>query len=229
VKHDKLVRLSAAARNQAWSQWGAVDDDAIIHLINPMFMGGPAWPNGRQAYKVVRRDEEVLLASDGLSDPFDPELAEDLFDVDPEAPRNGFEYEFYATTTDPMIEIAGSWFFDLVWQISQFAASKDLTGMLDEWTLVSTELYDVDIPEEHTDQFVNEEERVGVLLGLVGSLPPRLSGPLSPIRLVNVKLLTIAELEYAAEHGSAGRQELARRFTTQGGLLTSSLDRPSVI
>jgi hypothetical protein len=221
MEHDQLTKLTSEARDAAWSAWGTVDDDVLTHLINPMFMGGPAWPNTRQAFRVVRRPDELMIASDGLADPFD----------DPSAGRNGLEHEFYAVTSDPIDEIPGSWLWDLVWQMSQFAASHGgIASLLDEMGLISTELYDVRIPEQHKASFVNAEERVGILLGLVDSVPPAaISGPLSRIRLVNVKLLTLPELAYAVEHDEEGRQELARRFAAQGRVLASSLTRPSVV
>ncbi|NBM20710.1 hypothetical protein [Streptomyces sp. GC420] len=216
------------ARAGAWAQWGDLDDDVITHLVSPMFSGGPTWPNIRQAYRVARRGGELLVASDGLSDPFAPLVMREM-DVDPEEPSNGFGYEFYATTADPIDRIPGSWLFDLVWQVSQLGALQDLGGTLDRLTLVSTELYDVRIPRPYTDRFVNVHRRVGVLLGLAGTVPTRIAGPLSPIRLVSVKLLTLPELEYAVRNGSEGRRELRRRLTAQGSLLTSGLDRPSVV
>jgi hypothetical protein len=224
VTHEELVNRSFEARRAAWSTWGAVDENVLTHIISPMFMGGPVWPNTRQAFIVARRPGELLVASDGLSDPFEDDDEDDR-------QQNGLEHEFFATTKDPLDKIPGSWLWDLVWQMSQFAASRDdLAALLDELTLISTELYNVDIPDPYRNTFVNEDDRVGVLLGLTDSVPPaRVSGPLSAIRLVDIKLLTLAELEYVVENGEAGRQELQRRFAEQGALLTSSLDRASVV
>ena len=58
-----------------------------------MFRGGPSWPNTRQAYMVARWDHALLLAGDGLSDPFDD---------DGESTVNGLEHEFFTVTTDPI-------------------------------------------------------------------------------------------------------------------------------
>jgi hypothetical protein len=95
-------------------------------------------------------------------------------------------------TADPLEEVPGSWLWDMVWQMSQFAASHGgIAALLDEMRLLSTELYDVDIPDTHHDRFVNADGRVGVLLGLTDTAPPAaIDGPLSRIRLVNIKLLT---------------------------------------
>ena len=221
MDHEDLTRRTTEARNAAWSTWGTVDDDVLTHLISPMFLGGPKWPNTRQAFRTVRRPGEVLLASDGLADPYDDEGVA----------GNGLEHECYATTADPLEQLPGTWLWDMVWQMSQFAAGHGgLSGLLDQMTLLSTELYDVGIPDSHRDRFVNADERVAVMLGLDDTAPPSVvEGPLSRIRLVNVKLMTLEELDYVLAHNEEGRRELARRYAAQGAPLTSSLDRPSVV
>jgi hypothetical protein len=227
---DDTDERTAQARHDAWSRWGTVEEDEISYLVNPMFLGAPPWPGIRQAYTVARRPDEVLIASSGLSDPW-----ADMFDG--VGPVNGMEQEFYATTTDPAVtairpvtEFAGCWLFDVVYQMSQFAAKRgSLVPLLDELTLLSTELYDVKIPEPYQETFFDAEQRVGVLLGLVDTAPPaRVDGPLSAIRLVNIKVLTVAELNYA-RGGEQARADLARRFAAQDNLLTSDLDRASVV
>jgi hypothetical protein len=221
-RHESLVELTAAARLAAWSSWGRVDADVIAHLLNPAFMGGPAWPNLREAFVTARQDLELLIASDGLSDPFpNPEAGD----------GNGYGLEVFAVTVDPVAEPARSWLFDIVWQTSQNAAADGgLAGLLDQLGLVSIELYDVAIPPSHAERFVSVDGRVGALLGLAGPPPPaRIDGPLSPIRLVNAKLLTLAELDFVVREGEAGRAELAARFTAQGLPLVSSLDRPDCV
>jgi len=216
-----MTARTSSVRDAAWSTWGTVDDDVLTHLINPMFMGGPAWPNVRQAFRVVRRPGEILLASDGLADPF----------YDRSAAGNGFGHEFYAVTSDPLEKVPGTWLWDVVWQMSQFAAGRGgLAELFEELSLLSTELYNVAVPDSHQGRFVTGEDRVGVLLGLRDTTPPPVvDGPLSTIRLINIKLLTVAELGYIVQHGEAGREELARRFVAQGRPLASSLDRPSVV
>ena len=47
---------------KTWGRWGAVDSDVLTHLVNPAFMGGPKWPALRQAYRVVRRPDAILVA-----------------------------------------------------------------------------------------------------------------------------------------------------------------------
>lgn len=219
---DSLIEKTSAARDAAWAKFGELDSNVLTHLLNPSLMGGPRWPAMRQAFRVVRRDGATLLASDGLADPFDDEAPPS---------RNGFGLELSAWTTDPLPEIPASWLWDIVWNMSQFAAKHGGLGeLLDEMGALTTELYDVRIPAEKRDDFVNAQERVGVLLWPAAApLPARVDGPLSPIRLVNVKLLTLKELDYVVETGPDARGVLAERFSKLADPQASSLTRASVI
>jgi len=218
---DRLLADTFEARGRAWQRWGSVDGDVLAHLINPSFTGGPRWPALRQSFRVARRSASILIASDGLSDPFD--AGEGPHDV------NGFGLECFAVSDTPVENVAGSWLFQLVWQMSQFAASHGGIGaLLGDLGLMTTELYDVPIPEPHRARFVTPEERVGALLGLTEDpLPLVIDGPLSTIRLVNIKLLTVDELAFAVQGQAGARLELARRFAAP--VLVSSLERSSVL
>ncbi len=217
---ERLVADSFDLRGRAWERWGALDTDVLAHLINPSFMGGPWWPGLRESFRVARRPDATLVASDGLSDPFDE--GEGPADV------NGLGLECFAVSDTPVDPVAGSWLFDLVWQLSQFAAARgDITRLLDNLGLVTTELYDVAIPKPHQARFLNAEGRVGVLLGLTEEpIPSVVKGPLSPIRLVSAKLLTVDELAVAVEGGADARRRLAAGFSRP--ILASSLTRRSV-
>ncbi|MBX7077534.1 MAG: hypothetical protein K1X88_00020 [Nannocystaceae bacterium] len=218
---EAAANATHEALTQAWSRWGTLDADVLTHLINPAFMGGPRWPAMRQAYRVARRDGAVLLASDGLADPFD----------DGPTDVNGCGLEFYAITRDPLERVAGSWLWDVVWQMSNFAAGHGgIRSLLDELGVLSTELYDVGIPAEHAARFVNEHGRVGVLLGVADPhVPALVAGPRSSIRLVAVTLLTLDELALAASGGGAGRARLAGLLAAQPDPTHSSLQRRSVL
>ncbi|MEL6318759.1 MAG: hypothetical protein AAFR16_14095, partial [Pseudomonadota bacterium] len=109
-----------AALDAYWARIGASDADVISYAINPMFSGAPPWPGTRQAYRVVRVTEApggptLILASDGLSDPFD----DDAWDDEDGAPaRNGFEMEVYIETPElagaGFEEIRSSWAFAVI-------------------------------------------------------------------------------------------------------------------
>jgi hypothetical protein len=214
---------SCSLRENFWKQIGDLHTDVLSHLINPAFLGGAEWPSFRQAFLTVKAGENTIIASDGLSDPF-----EEADDTGNESDVNGFGLEFYVETPDKVGNVKESWQFDLVYQMSQFAASHgNIEGVLEQYNgLLTTELYNVRVPAD----FINNEERVGVFLGLEGgAVKGKLALSLSEIKLVNIKLLTLAELEYAAQNGPEGRTRLAQLFKEQGNPTFSSLDRPSVI
>ena len=88
---DKAARRATCeCLDRHWRAVGAVEQDVVGHVISPSFLGGPDWPSTRQAYRIVRRGDSVIIATDGLSDPFDgaPELG------------NGFEMELFLETGD---------------------------------------------------------------------------------------------------------------------------------
>jgi hypothetical protein len=92
-----------------WGEIGPSDPDVISYLLNPQFQGKPAWPNMRQAYRIVRPPRALIIASDGLSDPF---VGTDIED------HNGFDMEVFIETPDiagaDFAAIRGSWVFSLI-------------------------------------------------------------------------------------------------------------------
>ncbi len=92
------------------------------------------------------------------------------------------------------------------------AHSGQVRDALDQYGALSSGIYDVRVP----DGWLGEEGAAGVLLGLDdpsgGGVPRQLSLPLEDIPVVNVKLLTQAELAHVVRDGAAGRESLARVF-----------------
>lgn len=188
----------------------------------------------RQAFRVVRRPNgNVIIASDGLSDPFD--------DISlGEGNVNGFGLEFFIET--PAVEVSEtihnikqSWQFQLLYTVSQLAAGHGgIRGIMDDMTLLSTEAEGVSdsIPEEYKASHVNAAGRVGALLGLTelstdvsepdSVVPERVEGmPLTDVLLVNIKLLTLPELKLITEQGAEGRNHLAEIFKGKSQLVSS--------
>lgn len=218
------------ALDEAWSSWGVSDEHVIAPLVNPAFLGGPAWPGLRQAHRVVR-GPGLLVASDGLADPAEWDDAE---------PTNGFGLEVYGISGDlplhtDLTAVSAAWLGRLVMAVSQQVAGFgfQVPDMLDHYATATLALPDPGIPEEERARFVDDEDWAVVMLNLTApELPARIAGPLSSIRLVNVKLLTVAEANYCIQ-GDQGqeeaRAELGRRFAAQGGALWSSVRRESVV
>lgn len=213
---------SCELRDQYWKSIGRVDPDVIAHLINPAFMGGPMWPSVRQAFLTINRPERTILASDGLSDPYD-----DMETNAANAPYNGFGLEVYVSTEKLTVPVQSTWQFQLVWQAAQVIADKgSVINMLNDLTYITTEFYNVDVPAE----WMNSENRVGAIIGLPDPvMPGEVQLSIEPVKIVNVKLLTLPELEYVIKNGQEGRTKLAELFTAQGNATMSTLHRTSVV
>lgn len=214
--------LSCELRNKFWQAAGEVDSDVIAHVINPAFMGGPMWPSVRQAFITVRTPERTILASDGLSDPYD-----NMESVGANAAYNGFGLEVYTVAEVLAVPVQQTWQFQLVYQAAQLMADAgNVVTLLNDMTWITTEFYDVDVPAE----FKNAEGRVGAILGLTDDMvPASVKLTLEDVKMVNVKLLTLAELNYVTLNGAEGRNKLAELLMKQENATLSSLSRTSVV
>lgn len=219
---DKWQDQAIETRQQFWQSIGQLDSDVLTHAINPAFMGGPAWPSLHQAFVKVNTTQSVILASDGLSNPYD----------DWTEPNHGFEMECFIESDDPALrapiyEVNQTWQFQVLYEFAQQAASfGNIAELLEQYQTLSMELYDIDLPEK----FLNDEGRVGVLIGIdAPNLSKNIISPYGEIRLVSVKLLTAAELDFIVQHGSQARSKLVELFREQGSYHLSSLERESVI
>lgn len=231
---DRTRFATYEARSAVWNAWGELDQYVIAPIINPGFMGGDFWPDTRQAHVVSRRPDAVLLASDGLSDPFG----------EPDAPRrNGWGVEFYGIATDPalvgyqvVMDLASSWLATAVMGMSGIEASgKHVVPALAEFGTLSVEFDGSRMPGPHRERFVRDNGSITFLVNVTdpATVPAVIDGPLSPIHLVNVKLLTAAEatsiVAGTVPEQIAARAELAAKLAAQPDPLVSSLDRPSVV
>ena len=215
---EEFLQRTYQARDAYLRELGAVDDFVLAPLMNPAFMGGPAWPSLRQAWRVVRNGPRTIIVSDGLSDPFE----------DQPEPNAGFGLEFLGETADALpAQLGTSWLFDIVYGVSQQAAAHGgFREFIDELGLLSTE---VGAPGE-LKALAGPKGSVGVLLGLrpsVGRAEWDLPGGL--VKVVTVKLLQPPELAYIIENGEAGRERLRELFAADGSHHLSSPSRPSVI
>lgn len=217
--HETRCDKTFAARDAAWEAYGTTDPYFLSPMINPSFAGGPTWPNLRQAFRIIRGPLGTILASDGLSDPFDDSWA------DPPS-QNGFALEVYAVAErDPATDVIPAWMLPVVAGFARIVAEHGgIHTLLDELGTLSTELHDVPIPEPLQPRYVNAAGRVGLLVGLTSpDVPARFAGPVSTIRLVNLKLLTVDELGLITANADAGRAELTRRILAGPNPLVSSL------
>lgn len=201
---ERMLIAGSDARAQVYAALGELDSDVIGSLINPTFMGGPRWPSLRQGWRVIRREHSTIVASDGLSDPFD----------DDGTPL-GFQVEVYAEAPGPLGSIHGSWLVELVYQVSQVAAdSGRFLDLVQRYGSMSTVVYVGGAPEP----YLTESGDVGVLVGVpAAGIPDRIELPDGPVRLLSIKMLLPSELAFLEGGGDpAGRRrELIERFALQ--------------
>jgi hypothetical protein len=229
-------RATSECLDRHWQSVGDVEQDVLGHAISPSFLGGPDWPSTRQAYRIVRRGDSVIIATDGLSDPFDgaPHLG------------NGFEMELFLETGDlaegtrgavgDVSPLMRSWAFDVVRTVASTVANAGgIRHQLETYGVLSLELPGASQAPHLTDQiparFVTEDDCVGVLVGApMPDFVTRLEDmPLSPVALVPVVLITAAELEHVRVRGRKAREALVEQLTAAGHGHRSRLNRPDLV
>lgn len=172
-----------------WRKFGALDDDVISYIVNPSFMGAPPWPNQRQAYRVLRRGESVILASDGLSDPFVGTGRNDTsgygLELWIEAPGLQ-DADFDSLKADPafrLLEIAAQ----------NVAGHGGVAALLDKLGGLSMA---IPMGAEAPEGWADADGQVGLLIGLqVPEISTRLEAPFGPIRTVCLTPLRPDETE----------------------------------
>lgn len=183
-----------------WAQIGDVDDDVITYLINPMFQGAPAWPNTRQAYRVVRTPNTVIIASDGLAD------------RSPDGTGPGFGCEVYiespALVGAQFEDLRGSWMFAAIENFAQNVANmQGISGHLRQYGVASMEL-----PLDGTDipnALLTEHGTAGALIGIpAAGRAAQVATADGPVDIVPLTIIGADELSVVLEQGQAGRDSI---------------------
>lgn len=220
----QMLATACAARDAFYATLGTVDADVLAPLVNPAFMGGPRWPSLRQAWRVIRRADSIIIASDGLSDPFEDD--DDVFvprghllEVCIEAPLSAFDGK----------DVAHSWLFDLIYQVSQNVADHGSIDLLVQRHGSVSMVLDVrDAPAGLED----EDEQVGVLLAQGAScIAPSFDTPYGEVLLLTVTALQPAELAFISEAAdkAQSRRDLAAALAASPTGHLSVAQRPAVI
>jgi hypothetical protein len=220
----QMLAAACAARDAFYATLGTLDADVLAPLVNPAFMGGPRWPSLRQAWRVIRRNDSILIASDGLSDPFEDD--DDVFvprghllEVCIEAPLSAFDGH----------PVQQSWLFDLIYQVSQNVADHGSIDLLVQRHGSVSMVLDVqDAPEGLED----ENEQVGVLLAQgAATIPPSFATPYGDVMLLTATVLQPAELAYISEADDKvqSRRDLAAALAASPTGHLSVAGRPAVI
>lgn len=212
-----------AARTKAWESVGSVDDDVIGYIISPEFNGGPAWPTTRQAYRVVRPEGSLIIASDGLSDLF----------VDATMQDPGFGCEVYIESPDltgaDFAAIRRSWQFSLIENFAQNVAH--FGGIEDQLERLGVVSMEFPAPPGLPERWITPSGNVGALINI--QMPGRpaeceLDEGVT-IRLVALTILLPDETKHVIAGRAAARAELAQKLVSSGTGLTSPANRRSVL
>ena len=219
---DERLKSAGLARRAVYDRMGSISEDVLAPLIGPALTGGPRWPS-RPAWRVIRRDNRVALASDGLSDPWET------------APGAGYALEVFMETPEqvlpegaPLTDLAKTWLFSAVSEISNLIADHGgVRPLLEEFGSVSVEIDGARFPES----LRNDEGRVGVLLGLSArGVPERIAYPGGgDARLLPITVLTRDELAHIVAGGDAARKELVGWLAECPTGHLSVLDRASTV
>jgi hypothetical protein len=212
---NELLDPPPAARRAAWKSLGKLDELAVAPRAICY-----EWPGHRQDWAIIHREAgRLLLVSEGLSDPFIAKLE----------PSVGFGLEL-ALETDPtelpLDAIEESWPYMLLERVSKEVVAHEHVRERAKAGLLVLEVAGTGM----SAPLVTKEGRVGVLLGLESRTVPRqFPTPFGDVRLVTVKALLPAELEYVVKRGAEGPGELARRFAQTGEEHLSRARRYSVV
>jgi hypothetical protein len=220
---DPRIEAGYRSLQAYWGEIGPSDPDVISYLLNPQFQGKPAWPNMRQAYRIVRPPGALIIASDGLSDPF---VGSDIED------HNGFDMEVFIETSDiagaDFAAIRGSWVFSLIENFAMnVAAWGGIAPQLRRQGLMSTEFpSDGILPAD----WLSQDKSAGFLINMpaVGRRH-EVAMPLAPVLIVCLTLLRPLELAHIASGGAGARREIAARLAAAGYGHRCSLARPNLV
>jgi hypothetical protein len=221
MTYDERLEAAARARLAVYATMGTPSEDVLAPLIGPALTGGPTWPT-RPAWRAIRREETLILASDALSDPWEEdEGAGHRLEVFMEGPGD------LLPAGAPLTALAGTWLFSAVAEIANTVAGHGgVRDLLDELGALSVEVSGDRFPAS----LRNEEGRVGVLLGASArGLPDRIVYDDDEARLVALTVLTPDELATILAGGAKARSAIAEALAASPTGHRSVLDRASVL
>jgi hypothetical protein len=221
------LSVLAERREKAWAALGSFRKDHVMSRLMPG-LTAVAWPTSVLGkMRVIRREREVLLVTEGLSDPYDPRLHA----KPPEFPLD-FELSLWIDQGDPSAASDdavgdGPW-PKVLYALADMLVEErtNLRGMLERFGAITCQA-----PIGHGfGQGFEKDGLVSYLLGmpLVGSDFDRqlfihkfyqgLPVPYADASLgvFQVKVLRPSELAWSIAQGNEGPMMLAREFIARG-------------
>ncbi len=208
---SELLDPPPAARRAVWKSLGRLDNLAVAPRG-----GSYAFPAYRLDWAIIHRDAgRILLVSEGLSDPFIAKLEPSVgFGLELALETEGAELPLNKFELVDNMELERSWWpHKLLKRVLDEVVAHEHVREGAKAGLLVLEVAGDGMPAA----LVSKEGRVGVVLGLDSrTLPRHFPTPFGDVRLVTVKALLPAELEYALKLGAEGVAGLARRFAENG-------------
>ena len=219
---DPRIAEGRALRLRHWQRLGELEEAPLTYIGDPTLHGAPAWPAGRQCYQILRRTGSLIVATDGLSDPFVATRATE---------ESGYGVEIFveipgAEAIDRAM-IRESWVFALIEIVAQnIAGFGGIADRIEREGVVAMSVPLLDPPEP---DWVDDIGFTAVLIGLPARrAAARLDLPFGPMRFLAVTLLRPAEAVFAAR-SAANRAALADRLRDTGHEHLSDPRRVSVL
>jgi hypothetical protein len=217
---NQSMLAALKARETFYASLGNLHKDVLAPAINPHFQSDPRWPSLRQGWRVVSTESTTIVASDGLSDPFDDDSA-----------SVGFNLEVCAELDErfrSLDAVKRSWLFSLVYEVSQHVADHgEIADVVEEYGVASTAVQVSDAPPNSKV----EDDYVGVIIGFPSERwPSSISLPNGIVRFLTLKPLLSSELEWLEGNRdiARARNALVKRLLKQPQSHLAKLDRPAV-
>jgi len=178
--------------------------DYLSSIVTQYSIGRDGWPGSCEAWLCGRTPEYVIVASDGLSDPF----------IDENELSIGFGHEVIMACDEPISDVnfSDSWVFRAIHRLSFLAAEYGtLREIIEDYGSLSVELNHVDLPE----CFIGANGCACVLLGELGP-PLAVDTKYGDIVYYYGLLLTVEEGRFISCHedSSVARSILIGRINT---------------
>ncbi len=210
-------------RQEFWLKFGKiVSDEKLLPFSQPGIFH-PAWPGDERRFLLLHTHQKTSLAfTDGLSDLSESDVCYEN--------KNGLEIELFLETIEHLEDIKSGWVLALLLEVSRVAVNHGfLKEEIDQREFMTVQLNMDGAPAEWSLQ--HPDGNVGVFLSIARpGMPNEIKLQKTSFSPICVKLMRPAELQYAINHGPAGREKLAELYSRPVGLgHISSLTRPSVI
>ena len=209
----EAIAQTRKARAAYWDAIGVSDVDFLGYPVSPQVLGMPAWPTQTQRFRVIRTQNSLIIASEGLSDPFGT--------FDTRGQGNGFGVEVFLEICGGQElaaeDIRKTWAFKAVEHVARiFAFGQDLAAMVHDNDVLSVDLPSNCVPAGWIVPGVAEP--AGALLN-IGQPSGRVNiagMPLGPVRAVPLTPIYPEELESCLIEGASERRALANDLLTAG-------------